>query len=129
MDLRVGVGDRKLVFEEVLFKEFENYAKLKEKYKQRLKEITVKMYRVEEVNEVREELYDLINNVMIEEDLQEIVFQNDEEVIRDLERVVGFGKGCKVNGVNDIVVKKGKVEEERKVKVNDKNEDKLKGGR
>lgn len=33
MDLRVGVGDRKLVFEEVLFKEFENYAKLKEKYK------------------------------------------------------------------------------------------------
>lgn len=29
----------------------------------------VKMYSVEEVNEVREELYDLINNVMIEEDL------------------------------------------------------------
>lgn len=48
---------------------------------------------------------------------------------RDLERVVGFGKGCKVNGVNDIIVKKGIVEKERNVKVNDKNEDKLKGDR
>lgn len=129
MDLRVGAGDRKPVFEEVLFKEFENHAKLKEKHKQRLKEITAKMHSVEEVNEAREELYDLINNVMIEEDLQEIVFQNDEEVTRDSERAAGFGKGCKVNGVNDITAKKGKVEEERKVKVNDKNEDKLKGGR
>lgn len=129
MDLRVGASDRKPVFEEVLFKEFENHAKLKEKHKQRLKEITAKMHSVEEVNEAREELYDLINNVMIEEDLQEIVFQNDEEVTRDSERAAGFGKGCKVNGVNDIAAKKGKVEKERKVKVNDKNEDKLKGDR
>lgn len=129
MDLRVGAGDRKPVFEEVLFKEFENHAKLKEKHKQRLKEITAKMHSVEEVNEAREELYDLINNVMIEEDLQEIVFQNEEEVTRDSERAAGFGKGCKVNGVNDIAAKKGKVEKERNVKVNDKNEDKLKGDR
>lgn len=129
MDLRVGASDRKPVFEEVLFKEFENHAKLKEKHKQRLKEITAKMHSVEEVNEAREELYDLINNVMIEEDLQEIVFQNDEEVTRDSERAAGFGKGCKVNGVNDITAKKGKVEKERNVKVNDKNEDKLKGDR
>lgn len=126
MDLRVGASNRKPVFEEVLFKEFENHTKLKEKHKQRLKEITDKMQSVEEVNEAREELYDLINDVMIEEDLQEIVFQNDEDEKRDSERAVGFGKSCKVNGVNDIAAKKGKVEKEQKVKMVDKKEYKLK---
>lgn len=122
MDLRVR--DRKPVFEEVLLKTFENHTKLKEKHKQRLKEITDKMQSVEEVIESREELYDLINNVMIEENLQEIVFQNDEDEKRDWERAVGFGKGCKVNGVNDIAAKKGKVEKERKV--NDMKENRFK---
>ncbi|XP_062574312.1 uncharacterized protein LOC134236151 [Saccostrea cucullata] len=96
LDLRLGTNMRKPILQDILNREFENHASLKEKDKQRFEQLKANLQSVPEVDEekAKEEMRDFIASVLIKRKME-------EEKERP-KKVLLFGSGLSKDGVSRI---------------------------